>query len=377
MEQKVSKRILILTGEVSGDMHGGYLLKHLKQISPNIKAFALGSNHLKEAGAVIVKDITQKSTIGFLETITNIPSLFLLKNKIVTMLKQQHIDMLICIDFQGFNLLVAKKAKEMNIPVVYYIPPQEWIWGSEKGAEKITKITEKIITIFKQEYEAYKKHTKNVKYFGHPLTQIIKNFNHSDNIEKNIISVFPGSRKQEIKHCFPEIIKIIKEIHTSNHEQKFIINLSNNHFLKKIQNQIKGMENYVQISIGKTYEILAKSKYAIVTSGTITLECLLMGVPHTVLYKFNPISYFIIKRVLKNKFKYNNYSLTNILAEKELVPEYLQCFDTTKIANQIINIASSDEKTIILQNEFNAIKQSLSSKNGTNILLEISKYILS
>ena len=370
-------KILILTGEVSGDMHGGYLLTHLKKISPTIEVFAIGSNHLQKAGATIIKDITKKSTIGFLETLKNIPMLYLLKNKLVKLLKEQKIDLLICIDFQGFNTIIAKKAKEMGIQVAYYIPPQEWVWGSEKGVESITTITDKIVTIFQEELDAYQKYTPNVRFFGHPLTQIIQETKITATKQKDTIAVFPGSRKQEIKYCFPEMIKIIKQLHSQNNNKKFIINLPNEHFRKTIQQQLKGMDGYVSITFGETYQTLAKSEFALVTSGTITLECVLMGVPHAIFYKFNPLSFLIINKYMKEKFKYPNYSLTNILAGKEIVPEYMQKFDTIKICEEINHILS-DEKTILsLKETFQTIKTKLSAKKDQNILLEISKYILS
>ena len=371
------KKILILTGEVSGDMHGGYLLKHLKEVDPSIEVLAIGSNHLQKAGATIIKDITKKSTIGFLETLKNIPMLYLLKNKLVKLLKQQNIDLLICIDFQGFNTIIAKKAKEMGIQVAYYIPPQEWVWGSEKGVQSITTITDKIITIFQEEFDAYQKHTNNVRFFGHPLTQIIQETKLKVFQPKDTIAVFPGSRKQEIKNCFPEMIKIIRQLHLQDNNKKFIINLPNEHFKEKIQQQIKGMYDYINITIGETYQTLAKSEFALVTSGTITLECVLMGTPHAIFYKFNPISFLIIKKYLKEKFKYDNYSLTNILAGKEVVPEYMQKFDTIKICKQIDNILSDEKKILTLKETFLTIKTKLSAKNGLNVLSEISKYILS
>ena len=137
------------------------------------------------------------------------------------------------------------------------------------------------------------------------------------------------------------------------------------------------MDGYVSITFGETYQTLAKSEFALVTSGTITLECVLMGVPHAIFYKFNPLSFLIINKYMKEKFKYPNYSLTNILAGKEIVPEYMQKFDTIKICEEINHILS-DEKTILsLKETFQTIKTKLSAKKDQNILLEISKYILS
>ncbi len=370
------QRILILTGEVSGDMHGAHLLQNILELNPKAKVFAVGSDNLKAAGATIIKDIVKKSTIGFLETIKNIPTLLLLKRNLIKILKEQHIDLLICIDFQGFNMIIAKKAKELGIPVAYYIPPQEWVWGSEKGMKKITEITDKIVTIFKQEHEAYKKFTNNVRFFGHPLTQIISEAKTTiANSKQEYIAVFPGSRKQEIKYSFPEMIKVMEEL-IKKKEYKFIVNLPNTHYKTKIETMLKHLKKYTQITVGETYPTLAKSKFALVTSGTITLECLLMNIPHAIFYKFNPISFLIVRNYLQNKFKFDNYSLTNILAGKEIVPEYLQNFDTTEIANNLHQLMENPSVLIKLKEEFMIISKQLSAKEDKKMLAEAAKYIL-
>ena len=370
------QRILILTGEVSGDMHGAHLLQNILELNPKAKVFAVGSDNLKAAGATIIKDIVKKSTIGFLETIKNIPTLLLLKRNLIKILKEQHIDLLICIDFQGFNMIIAKKAKELGIPVAYYIPPQEWVWGSEKGMKNITENTDKIVTIFKQEHEAYKRFTNNVRFFGHPLTQIIAEAKESiTDTKQEYIAVFPGSRKQEITYSFPEMVKIMESL-IKKENYKFIVNLPNIHFKSQVEAKLKHLKENIKITIGETYTTLAKSKFALVTSGTITLECLLMNVPHAIFYKFHPISYPIIKNYLQNKFKFDNYSLTNILAGREIVPEYLQSFDTEEIANNLHQLMNNPSVLNNLKEEFTLISKQLSSKEDKKMLSEAAKYIL-
>ena len=139
------KSVLIITGEVSGDVHGGYLLKALKKENQKLNMFAVGSTHLQEAGATLLADLTRRSTIGFIETLKHIPALLFLKNKLSRLLSSGAVDTLICIDYQGFNMIMADIAKKKGIRVVYYIPPQEWVWGSSKGMQKVVNLTDQIM----------------------------------------------------------------------------------------------------------------------------------------------------------------------------------------------------------------------------------------
>ncbi|MDD5456428.1 MAG: lipid-A-disaccharide synthase [Candidatus Margulisbacteria bacterium] len=374
------RNILIITGEVSGDMQAGYMLKALKQRDPSLKVYAVGSDNLQAAGAEIVKDLTKKSTIGFLEAIKHVPSLLLLKNKLVKFLDEKKIDLLICVDYQGFNMIMAAEARKRKIHVVYYIPPQEWVWGSDKGMQKVVNIVDKVVTIFKAEFDCYKKFTSQAGYFGHPLVQVIENYFKENKKIKPAgtcqVAVFPGSRKQEIKYIFPEMIKIMSYMAEMDKNIKFVINLPNAHYQEEIEQGIKAIKQDIPVLIGKNYQVLKESKFALITSGTICLEASIIGIPHVVLYKFGNLSYKIIRRVLAKKFKFKHYSLTNIVAGKEVVKEYLQHINAKEVGDFILDNLQDKDKLEVIKNELKSIKEKLQIEGKTNILESIAEYIL-
>lgn len=375
-QTKNYKHILIVTGEVSGDLHASYLLKSIKKLLPDVMVTAVGSEKLRETGAHIFADLSKKSTIGFLEPLKHIPYLISIKNKLLKFIIRREVDLIILVDYQGFNMIIAKKAKKHNIPLAYYIPPQDWIWGSRKGMKKITSTVDKIVAIFQQEYEIYKGFTDNVRYFGHPLVEIIDKFKQSRTtvqLEKRYIALFPGSRKQEIHYVLPEILSIVSRI---KDQGSFIINLANNHFENFVRKQLKKFQLKIPVVIGKGYEILAQSKYLIATSGTISLEATIMEIPHTILYKFHPLSYPLIKIILKKKFKLNYFSIPNILTDKEIIPEYLQNIPAKKIATNITNTLHNKDKINSIKTDLKNIKTYLQVPNQTNIIDSIAEYVV-
>lgn len=374
------KRVLIITGEVSGDVHGGYLLKALKQENPHLEAFAVGSTHLQAAGATLLADLTRRSTIGFIETLKHIPALLLLKNNLSRLLSSGAVDALICIDYQGFNMIMADIAKKKGIRVIYYIPPQEWVWGSSKGMQKVVDLTDQIIAIFRQEYDHYQPFTDKVEFFGHPLISMIEEFLHKQPsltaVLSKRISVFPGSREQEIRHVFPVMVDTMERLYQLDPLVTFEINLPNTHYEKQIKQRLASLPFEVPILIGKTYEVLARSEFALLTSGTICLEAAIMAVPHVSLYKFSRLSYPIIKRVIDNKFKYDWFSLPNIVAGKEVIREFLQDFTAKELSDYIHELMAMPGALANIRQNLVAVKQQLQVDGRVDVIQQIAKAIL-
>lgn len=374
------RKVLIVTGEVSGDLHGGYLLKALKRAQPNLEAIAVGGDHLREAGATILADVTRRATIGFIETLKHIPALLLLKNTLSSLLSSGTIDALICIDYQGFNMLLAEMAKKKGVRVIYYIPPQEWVWGSEKGMRKVASVTDQIITIFRQEYEHYQVFSENVSFFGHPLVDMIKESLKQQHAPHTVtpkrISVFPGSREQEIRHVFPVMVETMNELIRLDRLITFEINLPNTHYLNQIKRMLSKCRISVPIQIGKTYEVLGNSEFAMLTSGTICLEAAIIGVPHVVLYRFSRLSYPLMKRVMDKKFKYPWFSLTNIVAGKLIVREFLQDFTATELSVYIHQLISDPKALTGIRQNLASVKMQLQADGRSDIIDQIAKSIL-
>jgi lipid-A-disaccharide synthase len=325
------KKIMIVAGEVSGDLHASHLAKALFKIQPDLEIFAVGGEKLQAAGATLLYNIIQRSTIGFIEFFKHLPFYLWLMQKLKNFLTKNKPDLIILVDFQGFNMLLAEKAKKLGIKTLYYIAPQDWLWGTEKSILNVVNTLDELIAIFEDEYNVYKKHTKHVHYFGHPLLDIvnptkskketIQKYNLNPN--KKTLAIFPGSRQQEIKRVFPAILETTQNIHKKEPENyQFIVNLPDTQYKKQIVKKFDKLGIPFTLAINDTYNVLKLADFMLATSGTISLEATIAKTPMTVLYKLHPISYRFAKNVLKLNIPY--IALPNLIMKKEVVKEYLQ-----------------------------------------------------
>jgi lipid-A-disaccharide synthase len=316
-----SKKIYIIAGEASGDLHAGNLSVALKAIYPNIQIRGWGGNHLEASGASIDVRYERANFMGFSEVLKNlrtILSLFKLTKKIILEYKP---DALILIDYPGFNLRMAKWAFKKNIPVYYYIAPQVWAWN-EKRVKILREAVRQLFIILPFEKEYFAKHGIQASYFGHPLLQLINNFKFNPDFRsdhnltnQSIIALLPGSRKQEIITMLPIYLRAVKN------ECKYQIVVAGLTQHKELYASIFQEEHISpKIVFDDTYNILHQARFAIVTSGTATLETALFGVPEIVCYKGNQMSYWLAKKLIKVKY----ICLVNLIADKKIVQELIQ-----------------------------------------------------
>ncbi len=309
----------IISGEASGDLHGSNLMRELQLLDNDANIRAWGGDLMQHEGAHIVKHYRDLAFMGFVEVLFNLKTI--LKN--LKFCKEDILlfkpDLLVLIDYPGFNIKIAEWAKAQGIKIVYYISPQIWAW-KEKRVHTIKRCVDKMLVILPFEKDFYKKFDYKVDYVGHPLVEVIQTFKRTGKHQpiasgKNIIALLPGSRKQEIAKKLP----IMLQVAASFLDHHFIVAKApglEDDFYKIF------MEGYKNVSVegGQTYNILNQASAALVTSGTATLETALFGVPEVVCYKGNPISYAIAKRVINVKY----ISLVNLIMDKPVVKELIQ-----------------------------------------------------
>jgi lipid-A-disaccharide synthase len=306
----------IIAGEASGDLHGSNLIKEIHKIDTLAKITCWGGNKMKDAGATLVKHYKDLAFMGFTEVIKNLPIIF----KNISFCKKDILafepDVLVLIDYPGFNMRIAKWAHKKNIKIVYYISPQIWAW-KENRVHAIKRDVDKMLVILPFEKDFYKKYDYEVSYVGHPLAEVIKSFKLENNTvqKENIVALLPGSRKQEILVKLPIMLSVAKHFPT----YKFVVAKApglEDSFYEKI---LSPYTNVGSVS-NETYLLLTKAKAALVTSGTATLETALFAVPQIICYKGGKISYQIAKRLVKIKY----IGLANLIMDKEVVKELIQ-----------------------------------------------------
>ncbi|MBK7123148.1 MAG: lipid-A-disaccharide synthase [Chitinophagaceae bacterium] len=346
----------IIAGEASGDLHGSNLIKAKKKdAAAGIRCW--GGDKMQSAGATLVKHYKDLAFMGFLEVIKNLPAILKNMRFCKADILQYKPTALILIDYPGFNLRIAKWAKEQGIPVIYYISPQVWAW-KENRVKLIKKCVDKMLVILPFEKDFYAKWNYEVEYVGHPLVEVVEEFLNNEqgtrNIEqgsKNTIALLPGSRQQEILKKLPIMLEVAKHFPA----YQFVVAKApglDEHFYAALLAPYKNVSSVVN----KTYELLVLSKAALVTSGTATLETALFGVPEVICYKGSAFSYQIAKRLIKIKY----IGLVNLIMDKEVVKELIQDELTVENLKHELNLLLSDEtKKLQLQEDYTSLKNLL------------------
>ncbi len=338
----------IITGEASGDLHGSNLINELKKRDPSAIINCWGGDKMQAAGATVVKHYRDLAFMGFIEVIKNLPQIF----KNISFCKKNIVsfkpDVLILIDYPGFNMRIAKWAHQQKIKIIYYISPQIWAW-KENRVYAIKRDVDKMLVILPFEKDFYKKFGVEVDYVGHPLLEVIDNFNAQNaGIKKEkIIAVLPGSRKQEVLIKLPIMLQVAAYFP----EYKFVVAKAPG-LEDAFYDTLLPANNNVATVGNQTYELLAKAQAALVTSGTATLETALFKVPEIICYKGGQISYQIAKRLIKIKF----IGLVNLIMNREVVKELIQNELTVEnLCAELKELLTNEGRNISLKKDYDEL----------------------
>ncbi|MFH0764052.1 MAG: lipid-A-disaccharide synthase [Candidatus Omnitrophota bacterium] len=371
------KKILIVAGEPSGDLHASNLVNNLKALHPNLTFFGIGGALSKKSGVDIVFDITPLALVGAVEVLKNIFTVGKAYKDILRKVDSENPGLAILVDYPGFNLRLAKALKRRSIPVVYYISPQVWAWGRDR-VNIIKKCVKKIMVFFKFEEELYKTYGIDAEFVGHPLLDTVKTTLAKDEIlktyglskEKPVIALLPGSRTSELKTLLPAMLAGAEIIDRLLGGAQFVIAKYRGLPGDLYENFAKDYKLDIRIVEGDIYNVLAASDFAIVASGTATLETAIVGTPLVIAYKANLITYLLYKIVSDIKF----LGIVNIIAGKEAVPEILQYEMTPEnIAAAVVGLMRDEAGLSAMRNELGRVKLSLGSPGAS---LRAAKSIL-
>lgn len=352
----------IIAGEASGDLHGGNLIRELKKLDTAAHIRCWGGDKMQAAGGDLVKHYRDLAYMGFTEVLMNLRTIF----RNLAFCKEDILrykpDTLILIDYPGFNLRIAKWAKDQGIKVIYYISPQVWAW-KENRVNMMKKCIDKMLVILPFEKDYFKqKWNWEVEYVGHPLVNVIareKELVNKEKIDpKPIVALLPGSRKQEILKKLP----VMLEVSGSFPDYQFVVAKAPGLQESFYDELLKPYSNVSFVS-GQTYRLLTQASAALVTSGTATLETALFGVPEVVCYKGSAISYQIAKRVIKVKY----ISLVNLIMDKLVVKELIQDEMTpANLKTELKEILYNDTRREALRKDYQALTDILSQEGDAS-----------
>ena len=321
-----NNNILIIAGEVSGDLIGASLLKELRAVQPNINIFGIGGDKMIEEGMNISFHINKLSFLGFAEVVKHLSFIKKVQREILKLVKMKNISTAVLIDYPGFNLSIAKKLKALGLKIIYYISPQIWAWGSSR-IEKIRSTIDKMLVIFPFEETLYKNNNVPVEFVGHPMleriaahkylskTELIKKFKLDD--QKEILLLMPGSRKHEVEKIFPAEIEAAAKLSDEFNLQVVVACAQNMN--AEIFRNLSVLKNFTLVT-ENIFDFMNHSKFGIIKSGTATLEAGLHQLPMIIVYKTVWITYLIGK----NLVKLESIGLVNILFGEKIIPELIQ-----------------------------------------------------
>ena len=375
------KKIFISTGEVSGDLHGSLLaqalLEESKKRSIPIEIFGLGGERMRDAGVRIVHDTTSISAIGIWEALPLIIPTLKIQKRFYKLLISNSPNCLILIDYMGPNINIGRKIRRKNIqiPIFYYIAPQEWAWrvGNNSTTDLIS-FSNKIFAIFKEEADFYQKRGGNVSWIGHPMvdstdklpTKKLSRKYLKLKSNENVLLMMPASRPQEIKYLLPTFMKVANKLQQKYPNLVVFIPSCRSAFDEKFEKALQRYNVNGRVISSKDIElckpfIYSLSKLALCKSGTVNMELALNGVPQIVGYKVSRVTAFIAKKILNFKVKF--ISPVNLLMRKLIVPEFVQKdFEVNRIFRKSSQIMDKQNQKIKIKNGYKSLKKTLGEK---------------
>lgn len=367
----------MVTGEASGDKHGANLALELQQSAPQLQISAMGGEALSKAGVDIVVDNRGLAVMGLVEVLRHYPDIKRALKTLTQHLKTQQPDLLVLIDYAEFNLKLAAQAKKLGIPVLFYISPKFWAWR-EKRVKRIKRLVDMMAVIFPFEVEFYEKNGVPVRYVGNPLAgKVIASQSKADSLKdfglnaaNPVIGILPGSRQSEISRLLPLYLQAKQQLQSKHPNAQYLLPVAPGIDQQKLEQwaEVTLPNDIKLIPSDKIYDAMQCCDAAMVTMGTVTLEAALMQMPMLTANKIAAPSYHILKHMVTTKF----FTLANIVAEKEVVKEFLQYDATPEAFTEEIDRLLTDQSYRKQMNEnLKSVKDKIGTDNGSAKVAEL------
>ncbi len=319
--------VLILSGEASGELYGSMLASELKKLRPSVDLYGIGGEHMQKEGVELIGTIT--GAFGLWEALSSFGRVRMLYRKVTEFIRTKRPQVVVLIDFPDFNLKVAEVARSLGTKVLYYVSPQIWAWR-KKRIKKIKKLCDRMAVILPFEEKLYRDASVDAEFVGHPIMEVIERTKGSKGFvregiglspDRETLALLPGSRRSELKRHLPLYHAVLKELKRKYHNMQYVMPLAENLDAEEFHKLDDLKAEGVKVIEGRATEALIASDYALIASGTATLQAALVGVPMVVVYKLFPLTYLVGRMIVNVKF----ISLVNILSKnREVVKELIQ-----------------------------------------------------
>lgn len=363
------KRVLIIAGEASGDLYGGNLVKAIRTVDPSIFFLGVGGPSMKEAGVELLRHAEEMAVVG-LPGVKRLLTILEAFKEVSASLIHWRPDLIILIDYPEFNLMVAGRAKRHGIPVMYYVSPQIWAWRSGR-INTIRSRVDRMVVILPFEEKMYQEAGVNVSFVGHPLLDLIEAENKGEPLYRGsseegsprLIGLLPGSRNSEISRLLPVMLDTATILVDMIPEIQFLVPLAPTISREQVHPYLNGRDLPLTLVTDSTHEVIQACEMIIAASGTVTLEAAILGTPLVVVYKVNPLTYWLGKRLVQ----VNHVALANIIAGETVAPELLQRDVTPeRIAQESFNILSDSKRQEWIKKRLQDVHQELGTPGASD-----------
>ncbi|MDE0411617.1 MAG: lipid-A-disaccharide synthase [Gammaproteobacteria bacterium] len=367
--ERLSRRVMIVAGEASGDLHGAKLLHALKKLHPDMDCYGIGGERMRQAGFHSLVDVSELSVIGLTEAVKHYRRLRKILNRMKEELQLNRPEVLVLIDSPDFNLPLAKAARKLGIKVLYYISPQIWAWRSSR-IRVIKHCVDMMATVFPFEESFYRDAGVPVAYVGHPLVEdahatadraaLIRSM--GLDAEKRIVGIFPGSRESEIEHNLPVLVQSALALSKRLGNLQFVVPVAPTLPVHMVERYIQHTPADITATNSDIYDVIDACDAVAATSGTVTLQVTLMQTPMVILYRVSPLTYLILKRLVN--FSYAG--IANVIADREICREFIQHEASPEnIAGELERLLSDPAYTDRMKREMGEIRKILGERNGS------------
>ena len=374
------KRVMIIAGEASGDLHAAKLVEGVLQRSADVSFFGIGGNDMRAAGVDILVDSAELAVVGLVEVLAHRKTIFGALNQMREILRNDPPDLLILTDYPEFNLRLAATAKECGVKVLYYISPQIWAWRQGR-VKKIKQRVDMMAVVFPFEVEFYSQHDVPVRFVGHPLAHevhasanrntLLEQFKLDD--DKPVIGLFPGSRRSEINRLLPIILDSAELMQQKNPQVQFLLPVASTLSSEDIQPFLQGRQLNIKLISDRSYDVMQACDAIVTVSGTVTLEIALIGTPMVIINKLAWLTYLIVKRMLKIDY----IGLCNIVAGKEIVPELVQANARPELIVELLNkMLNQQDYRETIQQQLAGVKDALENTEQATDISELTLEML-
>lgn len=356
-------KVMFSAGEASGDTHAASVAKALRQICPDVTMFGMGGDLMAAQGVDIIYDIKNLGYIGIVEIVKALPEFFKLRRFLKEAMMRERPDVVVCVDYPGFNMKLAKVAHELGIPVVYYIAPTIWAWHKSRGKD-IAKYVSKVASIFPFEAKAYEEFHVPVEFVGHPLVDIVQpSMSEAEAYEYfgtaedacNVL-LMPGSRKQEVIGLLDIMLDGASRFYATHKNARFFVPRAHTIDRELLEERIRRFDLPVTITEGHTYDLMGICDVCLAASGTATLETALMNLPTVLLYRLSAVTYALAKLLVSIP----DVGLPNIVAGHRVIPELIQGDVTAaNVHTELCRIVDNPQVYSTMKEELRQVKEAL------------------